>query len=209
MRPRLVLVMFGVGAAAALWLLGQAGVEVPGEIWTVVFAAFGVWNLLTGLLLRLRVLRPSAFWGHSAVGATLVGVGILLLVVSGAWGSSRPDTLPEVLIAVIGLVCFAAASSSSTKRGGVRKLRHRNDGSSLTSVCTWRAAAGGRQARPWRPWPAAAPHLPSHSAARRDNRVVRAHTSPTDVRRYGEAEEPQAGGTLQGFRVRIGDLFAA
>lgn len=42
-----------------------------------------------------------------------------------------------------------------------------------------------------------------------ENRALLVYRSPTDVRRYSEAEELQAGGTLEGLSVRIGDLFTA
>lgn len=109
MKARFVLVMLVVGAATALWLLRQAGVEVPGRIWTILLAGLGLLSLLSGLLLKLQVVRPSALWGWTALGATLVGVGTLLLVISRTWGrSSEPDTPPEVVIGVIGLVSFVS-----------------------------------------------------------------------------------------------------
>ncbi|HWP03385.1 MAG TPA: hypothetical protein VNL96_08015 [Gemmatimonadaceae bacterium] len=110
MKSRMVLVVLVAGAAAVLWLLRGAGVDIPGNFWTIVVAGFGVLASLAGLLLRLGIVRPNAFWGHSASGTTLPGCGILLLVLARWWGSSEAvlGVLPEALIGITGLLLFVA-----------------------------------------------------------------------------------------------------
>lgn len=95
MPQRLVLVVLVIGAAGALWLLRQAGVDVPGRTWAILFGALGVWSLLSGLLLKLQVARPSAFWGRTSLGAALMGVGLLLLAVGGTWAAPGPEPCPK------------------------------------------------------------------------------------------------------------------
>jgi hypothetical protein len=106
MKSRMVLVVLVAGTAAVLWLLRRAGVDVPGNFWTILLAGFGVLALLAGLFLKLGIVRPNAFWGHSALGTTLTGCGILLLVVAGWWGSSEAalGVLLEALIGITGLL---------------------------------------------------------------------------------------------------------
>ncbi|HXH07436.1 MAG TPA: hypothetical protein VNI83_12710 [Vicinamibacterales bacterium] len=110
MKSRTVLVVLVAAAAALLWLLRSAGVDVPANFWTILFAAYGVLALLAGLLLKLGIVGPNAFWGHSALGTTLTGCGILLLVLAGWWGSSEAalGVLPEALIGITGLLLFVA-----------------------------------------------------------------------------------------------------
>jgi peptidoglycan biosynthesis protein MviN/MurJ (putative lipid II flippase) len=108
MKSRMVLIALAAGAAAVLWLLRRAGVDVPGNVWTILIAGVGIFALLAGLLLKLGVVSPNAFWGHSPLGTTLTGCGILLLVVAGWLGSFEAalGALPEALIGISGLVLF-------------------------------------------------------------------------------------------------------
>ena len=110
MKSRIVLVVLVAAAAALLWLLRSAGVDVPGNFWTILIAVFGVLSLAGGLVLKLGIVRPNAFWGHSASGTTLMGAGILLLVLAGWVGSFEAAlrVLPEALIGITGLLLFVA-----------------------------------------------------------------------------------------------------
>jgi hypothetical protein len=80
----------------------------PWELLDHSLCGFGVLALLAGLLLKVGIVGPNAVWGHSALGTTLTGCGILLLVVAGWWGSSEPalGMLPEALIGITGLLFF-------------------------------------------------------------------------------------------------------